>query len=39
MAQGTAGKSLQDLIDSIPNLAEYFYNGAVSPHDRNNAGG
>ena len=39
MAQGTAGKSLQDLIDSIPNLAEYFYNGAASPHDRNNAGG
>jgi glycine cleavage system aminomethyltransferase T len=30
--------SLQDLIDSVPNLVEYFYNDTLAPHSRERAG-
>ena len=31
-------RSLQDLIDSTPNLVEYFRNDTVAPHSRNRPG-
>ena len=31
-------KSLQNLIDSLPNLVEYFYNDTQAPHSRERAG-
>src|SRR5882757_9828778 len=32
MATANQVKSLQDLIDSVPNLAEHFYNNTLAPH-------
>ena len=34
LKQGRPIESLQDLIDSVPNLVEYFYNDTVAPHAR-----
>ena len=31
-------RSLADLIESVPDLVEYFYNDTVSPHSRNRPG-
>lgn len=31
-------RSLADLIDSVPDLVDYFYNDTVSPHSRNRPG-
>ncbi len=34
MSRETQGRSLQDLIDTVPNLATYFYNDTLAPHSR-----
>ena len=31
-------KSLEDLITSVPDLVEHFYNDTVAPHSRNRPG-
>jgi len=36
--QDSRDNSLQDLIDSVPDLVEYFYNDTVAPHVRLKAG-
>ena len=38
MTHTTTVKSLQDLIDSVPNLVEYFRNDTTAPHNRNRPG-
>lgn len=34
MKDGASGASLQDLIDSKPDLVDYFYNDTLAPHSR-----
>ena len=38
MATNEKVKSLQDLIDEVPNLVEYFRNDTTAPHNRNRPG-
>lgn len=38
MAINEKVKSLQDLIDEVPNLVEYFRNDTTAPHNRNRPG-
>lgn len=38
MAPQQRKRSLADLIDSVPDLVDYFYNDTVSPHSRNRPG-
>jgi vanillate/3-O-methylgallate O-demethylase len=38
MNDGKQVGSLEDLINSVPNLAEHFYRNAVAPHSRNRPG-
>lgn len=32
-------RSLQDLMDSVPDLLDHFRNDTVAPHSRNRPGG
>jgi vanillate/3-O-methylgallate O-demethylase len=34
MASNTPARSLQDLIDTVPNLVEYLHNDTIAPHFR-----
>lgn len=38
MANNEKVNSLQDLIDQVPNLVEYFRNDTIAPHNRNRPG-
>lgn len=38
MASNAKVKSLQDLIDEVPNLVDYFRNETTAPHNRNRPG-
>lgn len=38
MATGSKNASLQNLLDSTPNLVEYFYNDTLPPHSRDRPG-
>ena len=38
MTPNTTIKSLQDLIDFVPNLVDYFRNDTTAPHNRNRPG-
>jgi vanillate/3-O-methylgallate O-demethylase len=38
MAPGSKNASLQNLLDSTPNLVEYFYNDTLPPHSRDRPG-
>ncbi len=38
MTQENNHKSLEDLIKSVPDLVDYFYNDTVAPHARNRPG-
>ncbi len=38
MAAENKVKSLEDLINSVPDLVDYFYNDTVAPHSRNRPG-
>lgn len=38
MELATSGKSLEELIHSVPNLVDYFFNDTIAPHARNRPG-
>ena len=38
MESAKSAKSLEELIQSVPNLVEYFFNDTIAPHARNRPG-